>query len=71
MQQSQHLQLRSKSIHCGAVHVLSRCHIRDQATVLVRVQVARQLALLPVTARLVEYEYEYDENDDDVLQKML
>ena len=37
----------------------------------VRMQVARQLALVPVTARLVEYEYDYDEHDDDVLQKML
>ena len=37
----------------------------------VRAQVARQLALVPVTARLVEYEYEYDDNEDDVLQKML
>ena len=37
----------------------------------VRVQVARQLALIPVTARLVEYEYDYDDDENDVLQKML
>ena len=75
MQQSQHLQVASK--HTLRGHALNAWQSRGAATTTsmrelrVWVQVARQLALIPVTARLVEYEYDYDDHEDDVLQKML